>query len=250
MRWSGEWTANAGQGSGIGDQGSGIGIRACPSPIAPPNDRRSSIWPISRTIQPVYACCATRTRLAYSRESRAQMATPAAAEADEVLRHRRPGRHHPPGPHRRADGAPALNRRAGREPVVYAHPRSSRCWNARSACRSSRSSCCAWRWWWPASPAGRRTAASHGLQAIREAHEADRGAAARGHGQKRHLARRDGADHPVDYLVRAVGFPESHAASFALLAYASAHSRCITRRRSIRRCSTTSRWVSTIRPRW
>ena len=32
-----------------------------------------------------------------------------------------------------------------------------------------------------------------------------------------------GRDHPVDHVVRAVRFPESHAASFALLVYASAY---------------------------
>ncbi len=39
---------------------------------------------------------------------------------------------------------PYLKRRQGREPVTYPHPRSSRCWRGRWACRSSRSSCCAW----------------------------------------------------------------------------------------------------------
>ncbi len=39
---------------------------------------------------------------------------------------------------------PYLNRRNGREPVTYPHPVSSRSSSAPSACRSSRSSCCAW----------------------------------------------------------------------------------------------------------
>ena len=67
---------NADQGSGIRDQ---VGIRErtarCPSPIAhrpPPTNDRSLIWPISRTTQPCTACCATRTRLASSRWSRAR----------------------------------------------------------------------------------------------------------------------------------------------------------------------------------
>ena len=45
------------------------------------------------------------------------------------------------------------------------------------------------------------------------------------------------------------GFPESHAASFALLVYARRGSSGITRRRFARRCSTASRWVFTRRPR-
>jgi error-prone DNA polymerase len=50
---------------------------------------------------------------------------------------------------------PYLNRRAGREAVVPLHPSLEPVLRARSACRSSRSSCCAWRWWPPASPAAR-----------------------------------------------------------------------------------------------
>ena len=45
------------------------------------------------------------------------------------------------------------------------------------------------------------------------------------------------------------GFPESHAASFALLVYASAGSSAIIPRPSAAPCSTASRWVSTSRPR-
>ena len=41
------------------------------------------------------------------------------------------------------------------------------------------------------------------------------------------------------------GFPESHAASFALLVYASAGSSATTRPRSRARCSTASRWAFT-----
>jgi error-prone DNA polymerase len=46
------------------------------------------------------------------------------------------------------------------------------------------------------------------------------------------------------------GFPESHAASFALLAYASAYLKVYHPPSSTRRSSTTSRWASTIRRRW
>ena len=60
----------------------------------------------------------------------------------------------------------------------------------------------------------------------------------------------------ADTIVRSIssfalyGFPESHAASFALIAYASAFLKATTRRRSPARCSTTSRWASTTRSRW
>ena len=46
------------------------------------------------------------------------------------------------------------------------------------------------------------------------------------------------------------GFPESHAASFALIAYASAYLKCHHPAPSPARCSTTSRWASTTRSRW
>ena len=61
-----------------------------------------------------------------------------------------------PGPDRGADGPPvsesARRTGAGRPMRIR---RSSRFWRGRSACRSSRSSCCAWRWWRPVLPAGR-----------------------------------------------------------------------------------------------
>jgi error-prone DNA polymerase len=44
------------------------------------------------------------------------------------------------------------------------------------------------------------------------------------------------------------GFPESHAASFALIAYASAYLKVTTLRPLPAACSTTSRWASTPRP--
>jgi error-prone DNA polymerase len=44
------------------------------------------------------------------------------------------------------------------------------------------------------------------------------------------------------------GFPESHAASFALIAYASAYIKCTIWRPSPPRCSTISRWDSTRPP--
>ena len=64
--------------------------------------------------------------------------------------------HHPPRPDRRADGASLSQspRRAGAGESTRIRC-SSRSSSARSACRCSRSSCCAWRWSWPDSPAGR-----------------------------------------------------------------------------------------------
>ena len=55
-------------------------------------------------------------------ESRAQMATLPRLQARALLRHRRRGRDHPAGADRRADGASVPEAPAGREPVVYPHP--------------------------------------------------------------------------------------------------------------------------------
>jgi hypothetical protein len=57
----------------------------------------------------------------------------------------------------------------------------------------------------------------------REEDEAARGAPARGDGEARHHRCRCRSDCAVDHLVRALRLPESHAASFALIAYASAY---------------------------
>ena len=68
-----------------------------------------------------------------------------------------------------------------------------------------------------------RAAARDGLQAIGQAHAADRGAAARGHGENGITGQ------AADDIVLSItsfalyGFPESHAASFALIVYASAY---------------------------
>ena len=51
---------------------------------------------------------------------------------------------------------PYLNRRAGRKRSAIRIPRSSRFSSGRWACRCFRNSCCASRWWRPASPAARR----------------------------------------------------------------------------------------------
>ena len=71
---------------------------------------------------------------------------------------------------------------------------------------------------------GRGAAPRDGLQAIREAHEADRSAAARGHGASTASPARPPIASSLSITSFALyGFPESHAASFALLAYASAY---------------------------
>ena len=120
---------------------------------------------------------------------------------------------------------PYLARRRGAEPVEYAHPLT----RADPEAHTRRAVV-------PGAVAadgdgggrllggrGRGTAARHGLQALRGTHAADRGAAAIGHGRARHH-RRDGRDDPRSIASFALyGFPESHAASFALIVYASAY---------------------------
>ena len=70
------------------------------------------------------------------------------------------------------------------------------------------------------------------------------------------MAERASPGEAADTIVRSItsfalyGFPESHAASFALIAYASAYLKATTRRPSPAPCSTTGRWASTTRPRW
>jgi error-prone DNA polymerase len=69
---------------------------------------------------------------------------------------------------------------------------------------------------------GRGAAPRDGLQALGRAHGGDRGEAARRHGRARHHRRGAGRDRPAITSFALYGFPESHAASFALIAYASA----------------------------
>ena len=73
----------------------------------------------------------------------------------------------------------------------------------------------------------RGTAPRHGLQAFGEAHGRNRSQAARRHGRQRHHGRmhRSSIIHSITSFAL-YGFPESHAASFALLAYASAYLKC------------------------
>ncbi len=74
---------------------------------------------------------------------------------------------------------------------------------------------------------GGRVAARLRLQAQREAHARHRGQAARGHEAQRHYRprrRRRSLQSITSFAL--YGFPESHAASFALIAYASAYLKC------------------------
>ena len=103
---------------------------------------------------------------------------------------------------------PYLRRRAGREPVVYAHPPWSRSSSGPSACPSSRSSSCAWPW--PSrlhGGRGRGPAPGHGHEALAEEDGGAGGEAARGHGRERHRGRHPGPDRAVDHVVRALRLP-------------------------------------------
>ena len=122
---------------------------------------------------------------------------------------------------------PYLNRRArARAGGLSRIRRSSRSSSARSACRSSRSSCCGWRWSAAGFTGGQaeELRRAMGFKRSEQAHEADRGAAARGHGAAA-ASPATAAEQIVPSITSFAlyGFPESHAASFALLAYASAY---------------------------
>ena len=130
----------------------------------------------------------------------------AAAAARAVLRHRRGGGDHPSRSDRRPDGAPVSEAAAGAEPVRTRTRRSSR-----SSARTLgvplfqeqllRMAMVAAGFSGGEAEELRR---AFGLQAIRAADAADRGAAARRHGEAGHHRRGGGRDHPVDHLVRAV----------------------------------------------
>ena len=102
------------------------------------------------------------------------------------------------------------------EPILEAHARRAAVSRAAAAHRDGRGRL--------HGRTGRRAAPRDRLQAIGRAHAADRGAAARGHGEATG-SRGAAADQIVTSITSFAlyGFPESHAASFALLAYASAY---------------------------
>ena len=67
---------------------------------------------------------------------------------------------------------------------------------------------------------------AHGFQTLRKADEGNRSQAAAGMDAQRHRRRRPGAIIHSITSFALYGFPESHAASFALIAYASAYLKC------------------------
>ena len=134
----------------------------------------------------------------------------AAARAREVLRPRRAGGDHPPGPDRRRHGATLLRRGAGREPVEYPHPvpradpeahaRRAALPGAAPADRHGRGR---------TSPAARprscgaRWASSARVERMAAIEDELRA----GMSGERHRRRGAGADRQVDHVVRAVRLP-------------------------------------------
>ena len=175
----------------------------------------------------VYRCCRRPTRSACSRSSRARRWRRCrGCKPRALLRPRREVAIIRPGPDRRADGAsvsePARRARAGDVSASLAradpgaHARRAAVPGAAAADGDGRGRL--------HRRPGRGAAARDGLQALREADEADRGAAAR----RAWRGRASPATRPKQIITSITsfalyGFPESHAASFALLAYASAY---------------------------
>ena len=132
----------------------------------------------------------------------------------------RPG----PDPGQHGPSVPAAPQRRGAGDLSRTR-RFARCWKRRSACRCFRSRRCGWRWWRPASRPARPTsfagrwAPGGGPGVIDQfRQQADR----------RHAAPTDLPAEFAEAVFQQIrgfgeyGFPESHAASFALLVYVSA----------------------------
>ena len=121
---------------------------------------------------------------------------------------------------------PYLDRRAGREPVSYPHPSLEPILDAHARRAAVPGTAAADRdggGRLQRRP-GRGTAAGHGLQAIRGADEADRGAACARAWREQGITGEAADDIVLSITSFALyGFPESHAASFALIVYASAY---------------------------
>ena len=153
----------------------------------------------------------------------------AADEAAHVLRPGGRGRDHPARTDRRQNG-PSLPRPAHRPAAGRLRPsaRSSRFCAARSASRFSRSSCCGWRWRWRASAAARpRSCGARWVSsARRRGWRRSSGGCARGWRATGSPARPPTGSSQSITSFALYGFPESHAASFALIAYASACLKC------------------------
>ena len=150
----------------------------------------------------------------------------AAAEADVLLRPGRGGGDHPPRADRRRHGAslsesprgPGAGRAAASVARAGARAHAGRAALPGAAAAHGDGGRRLHR------RAGRGAAPRDGLQALGEADEADRGAAPRGDGDATAspARRRSGSSQSITSFAL-YGFPESHAASFALLAYASAY---------------------------
>ena len=201
----------------------------------------------------VYGCCSAADTIGvFQVESRAQMATLPRMKPTHfydivvevaIIR---------PGPIVGKMVHPYLSRRRGDEPVVYDHPllepvlkrtlgvplfQEQLLRMAMVVANFTRRR-------------SRGAAPRDGLQAIDEAHAADRVTAAVRHGGERHHRRGGGSHRPVDHVVRAVRISRSRTRRASRCSFTRARiSRRTTRRRSSPRCSTTSRWGFTIRRR-
>ena len=130
----------------------------------------------------------------------------AAAPAAALLRHRGRSRDHPAGPDRRADGASvseaAAGARAGGVSASVARADSGA--DARRAALPGAAAADGDGGGRVHRRRGGGAAARVRVQAIREAHAADRDQAARRHGAAGDHRRRGGGDHPLDHVVRAL----------------------------------------------
>ena len=158
-------------------------------------------------------------------ESRAQMASLPRNHPEQILRPRRAGRDHPPRPHRRQDDAPLhaapaeegsghLSASIARA-CAEAHARRSALSGAAAAHGHDRRQLLR--------RGSRRAAPRRRHAPLVGAHEESRRQAPRRHDGQRH--RREDAGDIIENIssFALYGFPESHAASFALIAYASAY---------------------------
>ena len=153
---------------------------------------------------------------------------PASPAARAILRHRGAGGHHPARPHRWSDAEPVsaapAGPRAGRVPASIARagasPDIGRSFISRAVAPhgDDRGRIFGRR--------SRRTAPRHGIQALGSPHARHRDPAARWHDAQRHHRQAAGRIVQSITAFALYGFPESHAASFALIAYASAYLKC------------------------
>ena len=159
-----------------------------------------------------------------------------------------------PGPIQGDMVHPYLRRRDGIEPVEYPVGGAARGAGARPwACRSSRSRRCGSPWSPRASPPAEADRLRRAMATFR--HNGNiphfREQVHRRHGRRTATSAISPSAASIRSRASAItAFPESHAASFALLVYVSAWIKCYpSRRSSPPRCSTASRWASTRRRR-